>query len=226
MSTTQKIIAAVAALIIVAILGTFGWGQYRKVAVGGEVTELATDSSNRLREALAIRVDPALAGRPDTQATLEAHVAAMSQHVARFEGMDVKRIRMLGYAAGEFLSAAHGIVRLQAASQKMHSQVNDATQVLVAHFGTVGNRRGDWIHEAMRRKEHLDRVNAEYRRAIEAYESMLGDFPSAQAELARELGPAVAIDRALIEKARSSARNEAARAAEAVARAKKLAVTR
>jgi len=226
MSTNQKIVAALAALIIVSILGAFGWGQYRKVAVGSEVTELATDSGKRLREALGIRLDPALAGRPEVHATLEAHAAVMSRHLARFESLDVSRIRMLGYAAGEYLSAAHGIVRLQASSHKLHARLADATQVLKAHFGRVGQRRGDWINEAMRRKELLDRASAEYRRSIEAYENMLENFPAAQAELARELGPAVAIDRALIDKARKNAQDEATRAAEAVVRARQLAVTR
>ena len=226
MSTNHKIAAAVAALIIVSILGAFGWGQYRKTSLGGEVKELAADSSKRLREALGIRADPALAGRPDTQATLEAHVAAMSQHVARFESLDVSRIRMLGYAAGEFLAAVHGIVRVQASTQKMHTQLNEATQVLVAHFSSVAQRRGDWIKEALRRKEQLDRTNSEYRRSIEAYENLLVNFSDAQSGLARELGPGVVVDKALIAKARKSAQDEAARAAEALANARKLAVTR
>lgn len=226
MSKNHKIAAALAALVIVSILGTFGWGQFRKASTGSEVKELAADSSKRLREALAVRTDPVLAGHPDTQAKLDAHVAAMSQHVARFESLDVSRIRLLGYAAGEFLAASHGIVRVQASAQKMHTQLNEATLVLVAHFGRVGQRRGDWIKEALRRKEQVDRTSSEYRRAIETYDTLLMNFADSQAELVRTLGPSVMIDKALIAKARTSAQDEAARAAKAVAHARDLAVTR
>jgi hypothetical protein len=226
MSMNQKIVAAVAALIIVSILGAFGWGQFRKTSLGSEVRELTADSSKRLREALGVRADPALAGRPDAQAMLDAHAAAMSQHVARFETLDVARIRMVGYAAGEYLAATNGILRVQAATQKMHTELNEATRVLVAHFNTAGQRRGDWIKEALRRKERLDQANSEYRRSIETYENLLVNFSDTQSKLAQELGPAVMVDKALIARARKSAQDEAARAADAVARAKTLAVTR
>ena len=218
---TKTVAAALVALLAVSALGYWGYGAYRKNDLQKAVSVLVRDTSERLREALAIETETV-----QTVGKLDDHAQEVDKHVIELRRMSPSPNRGLVDAAEEYMLTVRQILRNQAASHRYRVQMTASDKALRDHMRTANRRTGPWIQEALRGKDRLEKEYLDYRLSVEAFGRLLESFPGARKRLALHIGASALVDAGDASDARKRALDNLKRAGGEVERARQLAAAR
>jgi transglutaminase-like putative cysteine protease len=222
---TRAAAFALAALLVASALGTWGISAYRKGQLQKTVTALVSDSSERLEASLALETEAATASSARTVSRLDEQAQEVDKHLAELRDLSASPNRELVDAADEYLLTVRQILREQAASHRYRVQVSASDERLREHMRKAGRRSRDWIDEAIRAKDRLERNYFDYRISVEALERLLASYPSARKKMAAQLRVPLLADEE-VERARKRALAGSKRIAASMEQARQLAAVR
>src|SRR5437016_5685864 len=170
---TRTTALGLAALVIVSALGYWGVSAYRKSQLQSAVTALVKDSSERLQGALAVETGAAPEDATQMVVKLDDQAQEVDKHVIELRGMSASPNRALVDAAEEYMLTVRQILRNQAASHRYRIQVSASEQALRDHMRTANRRSGNWIKEALRAKDRMEKEYFDYRISVDAFGRLL-----------------------------------------------------
>ena len=141
-------------------------------------------------------------------------------------GMSASLNPSLVYAAEEYLLTVRQILRNQAASHRYRIQVSASEQALRDHMRTANRRSGNWIKEALRAKDRMEKEYFDYRISVDAFGRLLESYPATRKKLALQVGAGLLVEEAVAANARKRALATSKRVADDVERARQLAAVR
>src|SRR5213083_829174 len=170
---TRTSALGLAALLIVSALGYWGVSAYRKGQLQRAVTALVQDSSERLQGALAVETEAVHDDSARMVRRLDDQAQEVDKHVIELRGMSASPNRALVDAAEEYMLTVRQILRNQAASHRYRIQVSASEQALRDHMRTANRRSGNWIKEALRAKDRMEKEYFDYRISVDAFGRLL-----------------------------------------------------
>ena len=223
---TRTTALGVAALMIASALGYWGISAYRKGQLQKAVTALVKDSSERLQAALAVETEAVHEDAARMVGKLDDQAQEVDKHVIELRGMSASPNRALVDAAEEYLLTVRQILRNQAASHRYRIQVSASERALRDHMRTANRRSGNWIKEAVRAKDRMEKEYFDYRISVDAFGRLLESYPATRKKLALQVGAGLLVEEAVAANARKRALATSKRVADDVERARQLAAVR
>src|SRR3989442_9077004 len=222
--TTRTAALLAAALAVTSALGYWGVSTYRKSELQKAVTALVKDTSERLQAALAIETGTMPADQ--TVGRLDDHAQEVDKHVLELRDMSASPDRALVDAAEEYMLTVRQILRNQAASHRYRIQVSASEQALRDHMRTANRRSGNWIKDAVRAKDRMEKEYFDYRISVDAFGRLLESYPATRKKLALQVGAGLLVEEAVAPNARKRVLAASKRVADDVERARQLAAVR
>lgn len=201
---------AVVALVFAAALGYWLFGAQQAREVRKNALASVTDTSARLREALAIETGPAPADRAETVRKLDGHATAVEKHLAALKGADAARDRALADAADYYVVTAREILKRLADSHRYRLLLAESYQALRDHMRS-GSRAADWVKGAVKARERVNKDYRGYSLAADALDQILRTLGPAQQKIAPYVEASVLIPESLVEDARARIQAESTR---------------
>ena len=226
MSKPLKIVAAVAAVLVIAAGAALYWGQHKTAQLRSDIAALVVDASARLRSTLAMEADQTAANTAKGVAQLEQDSAAFDKQLAALHALDTGRDAALADAADDYLGTARQLTVYQARMHRLRIDVDGAARALDEHMRSADRRARGWIGEAMRRKDVLEKKYFDYRLASDGYADLARTYLDSRKRLAPLLGAQAMVDEQLAIDARKQAQEAAKQTAALVERARQLPVPR
>ena len=223
---TRTTALGVAALMIASALGYWGISAYRKGQLQKTVTALVKDSSERLQAPLAVETEAVHDDTARMVRSLDDQAQEVDKHVIELRGMSASPNRALVDAAEEYLLTVRQILRNQAASHRYRIQVSASERALRDHMRTANRRSGNWIKEAVRAKDRMEKEYFDYRISVDAFGRLLESYPATRKKLALQVGAGLLVEEAVAANARKRALATSKRVADDVERARQLAAVR
>jgi len=223
---TRTTALGVAALMIASALGYWGISAYRKGQLQKAVTALVKDSSERLQAALAVETEAVHEDAARMVGKLDDQAQEVDKHVIELRGMSASPNRALVDDAEEYLLTVRQILRNQAASHRYRIQVSASERALRDHMRTANRRSGNWIKEAVRAKDRMEKEYFDYRISVDAFGRLLESYPATRKKLALQVGAGLLVEEAVAANARKRALATSKRVADDVERARQLAAVR
>ena len=220
---TRTTALGVAALVIVSALGYWGISAYRKGQLQKAVSALVKDSSERLQAALAVETEAVHEDAARMVGKLDDQAQEVDKHVIELRGMSASPNRALVDAAEEYLLTVRQILRNQAASHRYRIQVSASERALRDHMRTANRRSGNWIKEAVRAKDRMEKEYFDYRISVDAFGRLLESYPATRKKLALQVGAGLLVEEAVAVNARKRVLAASKRVADDVERARQLA---
>ena len=220
---TRTTALGVAALMIASALGYWGISAYRKGQLQKTVTALVKDSSERLQAALAVETEAVHEDAARMVGKLDDQAQEVDKHVIELRGMSASPNRALVDDAEEYLLTVRQILRNQAASHRYRIQVSASEQALRDHMRTASRRSGNWIKEAVRAKDRMEKEYFDYRISVDAFGRLLESYPATRKKLALQVGAGLLVEEAVAANARKRVLATSKRVADDVERARQLA---
>ena len=220
---TRTTALGLAALLIASALGYWGVSAYRKSQLQRAVTALVQDSSERLRGALAVETEAVHEDAARMVRRLDDQAQEVDKHVIELRGMSASPNRALVDAAEEYMLTVRQILRNQAASHRYRIQVSASEQALRDHMRTANRRSGNWIKDAVRAKDRMEKEYFDYRISVDAFGRLLESYPATRKKLALQVGAGLLVEEAVAANARKRVLASSRRVADDVERARQLA---
>ena len=203
-SLRSKLVAiAGIALVLVAVLGLWGYGAYTKSQARKAATALVKDTAERLREALLLEAE----GRSTTVEAvtkIEAHVAAIQRNYTGLRRLDPDALGGLAGAADNYFVTSHEILRRIAISNRARLSLAGSSGALHSHMRS-DRGAASWPREAVQLRERVDRHYRDYRLAAEVLVKLIDSFPATQTRIAPHVEPALLIEPGTIAAAHAAA---------------------
>jgi hypothetical protein len=224
--TTRTTALALAALMVASALGYWGVSVYRKGQLQKAVTALVKDSSERLQAALAVETGAVPEDTAQMVVKLDDQAQEVDKHVIELRGISASPNRALVDAAEEYMLTVRQILRNQAASHRYRIQVSASERALRDHMRTANRRSGNWIKEALRAKDRMEKEYFDYRISVDTFGRLLESYPATRKKLALQVGAGLLVEEAVAANARKRALANSRRVADDVERARQLAAVR
>ena len=202
MNTRTLIIAG--ALVVVAGAGLWMFKQHSDRSA---VANLVKDTGARLRDSLAMEAGARGAASPEAAQKLEGHFAAAEKNRATLKQLIAADKQALVDAADNYLVTGQEILRRQAVAHRSRLQLADSMQALRAHF-RADRGAGNWVREAVRLRQPVEKHYADYRGAVETFDQLLDSLPAAQSRIAELVGGIPIVESNLVADARARSQEE------------------
>jgi hypothetical protein len=212
MFPAKKALAGVLAVAAAAAAGAalyWTYASYQTRSQQRAVAALVGEATARLREDLA--GSPSADRVKKIEATLETLRATRTS-----------RQKPLAYAAENYLLGARGIVVRRAEAASLTQRATASRQALVAHMASARGRDDGWIQRATALKRQTDQVHTELALQLKTLSDLLEDLPEAERSLAPLLDTSLLLEEPLREAALKRAKDDAQRAADALAAQQKM----
>lgn len=175
--------------LVAGLIAYAGWTAYQKRVHQRTVSAVVEDTTARLRESLAGKVE---------LKKLEAHAAAADASLDALRNAGASRNRPLADGAEHYVITSREIFKRQAAAIAASEKSLVEKSALMAHMGKAARRDRVWIDEAMSRKKKVETQYFDYNLALTGLSELLWSFPDTRKRIAPhvhastllELGPA------------------------------------
>lgn len=205
--------------------GYWGYDEYRKQELRGEIVALVADTSSRLQDALTNEAVLTATTSPAVLRRYYEHAEAVDANLRRLRTMAELPAGELASGADDYILTAHEILLRRASSHRNRLELAGSAHALQAHMRS-DDRTAGWISSAVRAKERVEEDYRDYRIAIDALGTLLAAFPATRARLHAQVGPEMLADAALIEAAHARALKAARQTADEVGKIERLAAYR
>jgi hypothetical protein len=225
-SGNKAVLSALAVLLVVAALGYWGYGGYRKLELRDAVVALVKDASRRFDGALAMETGPASADNAQAVQKLDEHAQEVDRHVTELHGLALWRDRVLAETAEDYLLTVREILRKQAASHRYGIQVQVDKAALRELMRGANRRSRAWMDEAVREKDRLEKDYFDYRLSADAFGRLLDAYPESRRKLAAEIPAAPLTAEDAVQAVRERAAQRSRRAENEMQQIRQLAAVR
>ena len=192
-----------AALVVLAVLGYWGYGAHQKRALEGRIVALLAEPAARLQRVL-----------DGDAGDVEAHAAAAEASLKALRELDTRANRALGDAADEYLVTTREIFRRHADRLRLKRALDESSAELRRHMRS-DNRTGAWVKQAVATRERVSRDHRGYQIAAEALEGLLLGLPATQRKVAPWLDAQRLVSPERLEAAAARVKADAAASAKA-----------
>ena len=195
MGKHRLLVGGIAATLVLALGGYWGYSSLKKREQQREITAAVKDTTARLRETLGVRPD---ASGKAALPKVDANLRAVEAHLEAVRKASGKGHAELADGAEHYVLGAREILRRQAISIRLSEQTAASRNALAAHMSRASYRDANWIHEAMNRKKKVEGDYFDYNVTLLALSEVLWSFPDARKllvlrvddSLLLEIGPA------------------------------------
>jgi hypothetical protein len=198
-SRTRLIAIGLVVAVVGATIGWWSYGVHQKRELRKTILGLVADSAARTREALAAPADSPEITRRDQE-----HAAAAERNLAQLKGLAQAREQLLADVADDYLLTSREILKRVVESRRNRQMLTESLQALTEHM-RADDRTGAWVQEAVKARERVNKDHRGYAAATAALDKLLLSFPDSQKRIAPHVEPAVLIDSAALESARTRA---------------------
>jgi hypothetical protein len=203
MGKNRILAGGIAATLILAIGGYWGFSALKKREQQQAITAAVKDTTARLRETLGVQ--PNASGKSSLP-RVDANLRAVEAHLDTVRKASGRSHAELADGAEHYVLGAREIMRRQAISIRLSEQSNASRNSLAAHMSRAAYRDENWIHEAMNRKKKVEGDYFDYNVTLLALSEVLWTFPDARKRLVSrvddslllEIGPAEDARRAVL----------------------------
>ena len=202
-------------LVIAAAAGYWAHKVYNQAQLRRTVVALVTDTSQRLRGALAGAAAGTPAARFETAAETDAHAAKVEGNYSLLRRVDPAVVGPIAEAADDYILTSREILRRIAISDRARLSLAVNSAALQDHM-RADRGEASWPRDAVRLKGRVDEDYRDYRLAAETLIQLLDSFPASQARVAAHVEPAVVIEIGLVTAVRAAVQETASRLAAAV----------
>ncbi len=209
MSSKNRAVLAVAAVVLLGLGGYWVWTEQQKQAQERAIAAAIADTTVRLRDSLGIA--PNATGKRALP-RIDGHVSAVEQHLDRIRSAD--QLPALAQGAEHYVVSAHAILRRQAASIRQAEQSAASRAALISHMRRAARRDAGWIRDAMAQKKTVEGQYFDYGVTLTALAELLKSFPDARQRAAAHLDEQSLLEDGPAEVARGLVLKESKRAAE------------
>lgn len=211
-------ITAVAAAVVLIIAGPGYWfySESQKEAQREVVAVIVAETTQAIGLAISIRGAEGEAGQ------LDAMVADAERWIAALRDAPKKREPEVFESAGSYAVDAQRVMRRQAEVVRTRAKTAQSQNALMAHMAQAGNRSGEWIAEAVARRQRLEKDYYDFRAASTAYSSALDAMPATRKRVADLKLPAPLYDEVALAKVQTRAADDAREATEGLESLKRL----
>ena len=212
---TRLIAVGVGVAVAGAAAGWWAYGAHQKRELRKTLVALVADGATRMRVTLTAPDAPDAAPRD------EASAAAAERGLAQLKALNAAGEQALADAADAYLHNGREILKRVVEGRRHRQLLTDSLQALDAHM-RADDRSAAWVKEAVKARE---RVNGDYRgysAAATVLDQLLRSLPEAQSRIAPHVDPALLLDAAAIDAARSRTLAAAKQAEAEVAKTRKL----
>lgn len=177
----SKIIAGVAALAVLAGIGYAGFGAVKKRQLRAQVVHQVGEAGGRLEAALGVDINAPSAELLKTlDASIQATDAALQELRATSSGFNPALVE----AADDYVAVVLNVMRRQAGSARGRLKFAESRKALAAHMKQVGQRSSQWMNDAIRLRQQLDRDYFDYQTAASSLANMLAGYPQSRRKVA------------------------------------------
>ncbi|MDQ5849892.1 MAG: hypothetical protein M3544_13130 [Pseudomonadota bacterium] len=204
MGKNRILVGGIAATLILAIGGYWGYSALKKREQQQAITAAVKDTTARLRETLVVQ--PNASGK-GALPKVDANLRAVEAHLDTVRKASASRSHAeLADGAEHYVLGAREIMRRQVTSIRLSEQSTASRHALAAHMSRAAYRDANWIHEAMNRKKKVEGDYFDYNVTLLALSEVLWTFPDARKRLVSrvddslllEIGPAEDARRAVL----------------------------
>ena len=199
--TRNQIIAGVAALAVAAGAAVFGHSAWQKRKLHSQVAQLVNEAGGRLEAALPVDIN---AAAPDL-AKLDKAVQEADAALNELRAANARPDAPLVEAADDLVALVLGVVKRQAGAARGRQKFLESQKVLSAHIAQGGQRSANWLNEAVRLRQQLDKAYFDYQIAASSLENMLGGYPQSRRKIAAQLPGAALPAEGAVKEARTRA---------------------
>ncbi len=192
-------------LVVTTALGYWAYGEYQKRQQYLAAVALVKDTSLRLRDALNLEADPASASKPEIVRKLSTDAADVDQRFQALHRGNTTPDQDWASAVEDYVLTIRQILQYQTSSHQHHLHVIGDIEVLRQHMLKGDRGSASWIPEAIRAKDRLETDFRDYRRAVEAFDSLLGSYADALEKLGRHIDSTALVNQTLVTAARTQA---------------------
>jgi hypothetical protein len=181
MTARNKIIAGVVALAVLAGIAYAGFGAAKKRQLQAQVVQQVGEAGGRLEASLGVDINAPSAELLKTlDASIEATDAALQELRATSAGFNPALVE----AADDYVAVALNVMRRQAGGARGRMKFAQSHKALTAHLAQVGQRGSQWMNEAVKLRQQLDRDYFEYNTAASSLVNMLAGYPASRKKIA------------------------------------------
>jgi hypothetical protein len=221
-------VAAIALVVVViaSAAGYWGAGEYRKRSMQNAVTEMVSDTTSRLRDALGADARTPAASPLELAATLDNQSNEVDKRLEALRRLDGAPNRPLFDAAELYIVTSRELLRRKASTYRHATELSRSRKVLHGFMQDASRRSPTWIKQTMRAKEEFEKDAFNYRIAVDAIVKLLESFPDTRAKLAPHLDSRLLLDENLRAKAHEAAREASKQITDEVEQARRFAALR
>ncbi len=216
MSRNRIIAIALAALVVAAALGWWGYGEHQRREQRKTIIALLADTGAQLRAGLT-----ATAEGPEALSKHEEQLASAERNLAALKGMDARREPALADAADDYLLTGREILKRVVNVRRYRQLLSESLQALGEHLRT-DYHAGAWFQEAAKARERVNKDHRDLGLAADALDQLLQTLPASQKKIAPHVEPAVLIEGGVIDAARARALETAKQATAEVEKMRQL----
>jgi hypothetical protein len=217
---------AVVLLVVASVLGYWGVREYGTQALHTGVATVVSETTARLRDALAVGPDARVTDPAELARGLEEQAGEIDQRLEALRRLRASPNRALVEDAELYMVTARELLRRRASAARHREAFAASTRALRSLAAAADRRSGAWIGQVVAANERADRAYFDYRGAVDATASLLEALVEPRDRLARQVDPALLIEEELRAQAAERAREAGKRAAEELERTRRLASRR
>jgi hypothetical protein len=217
---------ALVAVMIASVAGYWGVGEYRKRTMQTAVTEMVSDTTARLRDALSADARTPTPSPLDLATSLDNQSNEVDKRLEALRRLDGAPNRPLFDAAELYIVTSRELLRRKASTYRHALQLSSSRKVLHGFMQDASRRSPTWIKQTMRAKEEFEKDAFNYRIAVDAIVKLLESFPDTRAKLAPHLDSRLLLDENVRAKAHEAAREASKQITDEVERARGFAALR
>src|SRR5262245_39680537 len=151
----NQIIAAVAALAVAAGAAFFGYGAWQKKKLQSRVLQYVSEAGAQLDARLGMDIN-APSG-PDALPALDKAIQETGAALDQLRAENARSERALVDAADDYVALALNVMKRQAGSLRGRQKFAESHKVLTAHLSQAGQRSPQWMNEAIKLRQQVDR---------------------------------------------------------------------
>lgn len=198
----NQIIAGVVVLAVAAAAAYVGLGAWQKRKLQADVAQLVGETGARLEATLGVDIN---APTTDMLRTLDKSIEDADTALQRVRAANARHDPQLVEAADDFSALVLGVLKRQSGAARGRLKFNESNKLLAAHIANVGARGSDWLAEAVRLRQQLDKDYFDYQIAASSLENMLGGYPQSRRKIAALLPGAALPAESAVKEARARA---------------------
>ena len=177
----KQILIVVAAAALLAVFAYAGINVVKKRQFQAQIAQQVSEAAGRLEPSLGLDIN---APSMEALEKLDASIATTDASLQTLRSASARLNPALANAADDYIATSLNVMRRQAGSLRGRQRFADSHQALTAHVAQASQRSGQWVNDAVRLRQELDRAFFDYNTAATSLGNMLAGYPESRRRIA------------------------------------------